>query len=417
MFALDRKTFDHFNEGAPRWLANRRNEAFELFSEAQMPTGAEESWRYVEVEGDLHKAELATGEAASLPSGAFVEAFADVSASARVVDGRVSYLQGEHVARLSDRFRDEDLAPVYGSLIEPDRDIFASAHLAFATDGVHVRIPRGHETKAPIVIEVQATEGVSFPHLLVEVGENAGAQVVVVYRSLETADPIVVPGVELIVGDGARLGYLSVQDFSQQTTVVIHERAKVGRDATLSLGEVGLGGRLGRLDLGALLEGAGSRIEVVGLYFGEGEQTLDYRLVITHRGRNTRSDVFLKGAVEDYSQSVFTGLLTIEKDAVRSEAYETNRNLVLSEHAKAHSVPNLEIKCNDVMCGHASSVGPLDEEHLYYVQSRGLTRTRAERLLVRGFFREVIERLPIHGADDPLEAAVNDRFVRTQEAV
>jgi Fe-S cluster assembly protein SufD len=171
---------------------------------------------------------------------------------------------------------------------------------------------------------------------------------------------------------------------------------------------------LARLDLGVDLVGDGSSSEVVGLYFGEGSQTLDYRMVIDHQGRNTTSDVFLKGAVEDDAQSVFTGLLRIEKEATRTSTFETNRNLVLSENAKAQSVPNLEILCNDVMCGHASSVGPLEQEHLYYLQSRGLSRERAERLLIRGFFTEVIDRLPVEGLAEPVSDEVFRRFVTAQ---
>jgi Fe-S cluster assembly protein SufD len=189
----------------------------------------------------------------------------------------------------------------------------------------------------------------------------------------------------------------------------------LGRDATSRIGEVGLGGKLARLDLGVSLVGNGSSSEVVGLYFGEGDQTLDYRVVIDHEGKNTTSDVFLKGAVEDDAQSVFTGLLRIEKDATRTSTFETNRNLVLSENAKAQSVPNLEILCNDVICGHASSVGPLEREHLYYLQSRGLTRERAERLLIKGFFQEVIDRLPIEGLEAPVSEEVFRRFVTAQE--
>jgi Fe-S cluster assembly protein SufD len=154
---------------------------------------------------------------------------------------------------------------------------------------------------------------------------------------------------------------------------------------------------------------------MVGLYFGEGSQTLDYRMLINHSGRNTSSDVFLKGAVEDDAQSVFTGLLRIEKDARRTSTFETNRNLVLSENAKAHSVPNLEILCDDVICGHASSVGPLEEDHLYYLQSRGLSKDRAERLLIKGFFQEVIDRLPIEGLEGPVSEEVFRRFVQAQK--
>ncbi len=172
---------------------------------------------------------------------------------------------------------------------------------------------------------------------------------------------------------------------------------------------------MGRLDLGVELLGDGCSSEVVGLYFGEGSQTLDYRMLINHVGRSTSSDVFLKGAVEDDAESVFSGLLRIEKDAQKTSTFETNRNLVLSENAKAHSVPNLEILCDDVICGHGSSVGPLEEDHLYYLRSRGLSQERAERLLIKGFFQEVIDRLPITGLEEPISTEVFRRFVDAQE--
>jgi Fe-S cluster assembly protein SufD len=205
-----------------------------------------------------------------------------------------------------------------------------------------------------------------------------------------------------------------VQNLDHAGSNVVHQRVRIGRDGTSRIGEVGLGGDLVRLDLAVSLEGDGASSEVVGLYFGEGSQTLDYRMVVNHSGRNTTSDVFLKGALEDDSQSVFTGLLRIEKDARKTSTFETNRNLVLSENAKAHSVPNLEILCDDVVCGHASSVGPLDEGLLYYLQSRGLRKQRAERLLIRGFFTEVIDRLPIDGIAKPVSDEVFSRFVQAQ---
>jgi Fe-S cluster assembly protein SufD len=224
-----------------------------------------------------------------------------------------------------------------------------------------------------------------------------------------------VPEVDLSIGDGARLRYLTVQGLDHAANIVVHQRVHLGRDSTSRVGEVGLGAGLGRLDIGVDLVGDGASSEIVGLYFGEKNQTLDYRMVVTHQGKRTTSDVFLKGAVEDDAQSVFTGLLRIEKGATRTSTFETNRNLVLSENAKAQSVPNLEILCDDVICGHASSVGPLEQDHLYYLQSRGLRRQRAERLLIRGFFQEVIDRLPIAGIGKPVSDEVFSRFISAQE--
>ncbi len=135
-----------------------------------------------------------------------------------------------------------------------------------------------------------------------------------------------------------------------------------------------------------------------------------------HVGLNTHSDMFLKGAVEDEALSVFTGLIRIEESAQRTDAFQTNRNLILSEGAAAQSVPNLEILANDVRCGHGSTVGPLDAEQRYYLMSRGLDDARADRLQVRGFFEEVLGRFPVAGVAGPVRGWINDKYVRAQAA-
>ncbi|MYA38853.1 MAG: Fe-S cluster assembly protein SufD, partial [Acidimicrobiia bacterium] len=302
-------------------------------------------------------------------------------------------------------------------LLTPDTDKFAAAALAFASDGISLRIPRNRAVEAPFVIDVQSTlpDTVTFPSLDIRAEENSEATVVVLMRSPDSVAGVMVPNLQATVGDGARLSVTTVGIMGSEGVTIMHHRSRIGRDATFRAGEIGLGGRLARMDLRTTLEGAGGSVEVVGLYFGEMEQVLDYRLVVNHVGRSTSSDVFLKGAVEDQAQSVFTGLLRIEEDAVGTSAFETNRNLVLSDGAKANSVPNLEILCNDIICGHGSSVGPLETEPMYYLMSRGLSKERAERVLVRGFFEEAIDRLPLDDLDEPARRAVNRRFAEAQE--
>jgi Fe-S cluster assembly protein SufD len=389
--------------------------AYEVFTRLSEPTGAEEDWRYVDFDLSFDELTPVYVPGPPLGSGPFVSSLPQRSGHVLIVDGSILEATSE-VARVT-RFTELDDDPLASSLLPVDHNKLAAAHAAFASDGLLIELDRGVTMDTPLVVEIHgATEGsASFPHLLVRVGENAEARIVVEYRSAEGASLLIVPKVDLEVGDGARLRFVSVQSLDHAATSVVHQRVVLGRDATSRIGEVGLGGKLGRLDLGVNLTGNGSSSEVVGLYFGEGDQTLDYRMVINHEGKNTTSDVFLKGAVEDDAQSVFTGLLRIEKDATRTSTFETNRNLVLSENAKAQSVPNLEILCNDVICGHASSVGPLERDHLYYLQSRGLSRERAERLLIRGFFQEVIDRLPVEGLEEPVSEEVFRRFVAAQE--
>ena len=164
------------------------------------------------------------------------------------------------------------------------------------------------------------------------------------------------------------------------------------------------------------MQGTGSVADVVGAYFGEEQQTLDYRYFMRHIGTNTRSDMFLKGAVEDEARSVFTGMIRIEETGQKTEAFQTNRNLILSDGASAQSVPNLEILANDVKCGHGSTVGPLDANQRYYLMTRGLGPARADRLQVHGFFEEALVKLPEPEIAGPVRDWINDKFVAAQDA-
>lgn len=385
--------------------------AFEVFEALEEPTGAEEDWRYVDY--DMPFTSLSpVGEVSDpLSPGVFIESLQSTSGHVVIVDGQVVQADsdGARLTRMAE-------APEQSTVVPADHNKLAAAHTAFANDGIFIEVPDGQAVEAPLVVEVQGVAGdvASFPHIQVSVGSSAEAKVLLVYRSAEDKRLLMVPEVDLRVSDGGNLSFVAVQNLDHAASNVVHQRVRIGRDANSKVGEVGLGADLARLDLVVNLEGDGAFSDVSGLYFGEGKQRLDYRMVVNHIGRNTSSDVFLKGALEDDAQSVFTGLLRIEKDAQKTSTFETNRNLVLSENAKAHSVPNLEILCDDVVCGHASSVGPLEKEHLYYLQSRGLRRERAERLLIRGFFTEVIDRLPIEGIAEPVSSEVFRRFLQAQ---
>jgi Fe-S cluster assembly protein SufD len=396
--SLARHTVDDLNASVP---LPGRDEAFANFEQLPVPGPADEAWRYVEADIDLAALDLAERPGEPLGSDPFLQAITP-SGQARLVDGFAmsdpdGYLRPE-----------VDLL----GLIPSSWDKFAAAHQAFTRGGVSVNVPDRRNTEGPLLIDVQAvTDGlISFPHIAIRLGTDAEAEVVLFYRGRSGIEGALVPQVEIDLADNARLRLLAVQELPLTVSGIIQQRARLGRDASLRFGEVGLGASLGRLDLMIELEGQGAAAEIVGLFFGHQEQVLDYRMLLNHRGPRTTSEVLLKGAVEDSAQSIFSGLVRIEKPAIGASAFETNRNLVLSPEAKAHSVPNLEILCDDVMCGHGSSVGPLEEEHLYYLQSRGLSRSRAERLLVRGFFRQVIDRLPLPGLEAPLQDILQRRF-------
>ncbi len=416
-FTLDRAANQALASGLSVSRAERLIAAYEVFEATPMPHPKDEAWKYLELNADLADMALAHDHGTPLPAGAFLSALTERSGTVAIVDGaviEVSASDSVTIERLGD-LDDESHDRIF-NLFEADRDKFAAGRAAFGTDGVRIRIAAGVEITEPVVIDLQSTqEGASFPIVSVEAGANSGSSIVVIYRSAPGVKAVISPQIGLHAADGARIRFVGVQTFDLAATAVVHQRVILDRDSTVQLGEVGLGGHLGRLDLVVDHIGDGCSSEVVGVYFGEQDQTLDYRMLLHHRGKRTSSNVLLKGAVEDQAQSVFVGLLKIDKDATRTSAFETNRNLVLSEDAKAHSVPNLEIECDDVICGHGSSVGPLEEEHRYYLMSRGIPRDRAEQMLIRGFFQEIIDRLPVPGLEGPVADEVFGRFVAAQK--
>ncbi|MGH8959492.1 MAG: Fe-S cluster assembly protein SufD [Acidimicrobiia bacterium] len=383
-----------------------RQKAFREFEGLPVPGPTDEAWRYVDRAIDLQSVSLVSEPGNQLAADEILAAL-EPSQHLVIVDGRIVEVAGEGFGVQATKLLD---------LVPPGTDKLAAAHRAFVDAGVSVVLPGGKSTKAPVLIELQTTakNTISFPHVTIEIGEDAEAEVIVAYRSLEGARAISVPQVEIDIAQSGRLRLLALQEMSLDSINVVQLRARLGRDATLRLGEVGLGGDLARLDMAVDLDGQGSSADIVGVFFGHREQVLDYRMVLNHRGPKSTSNVLLKGAVEDASQSVFSGLVRIEKPAIGASAFETNRNLVLSPDAKANSIPNLEILCDDVICGHGSSVGPLEEEHLYYLGSRGIAPERAERLLVRGFFQEVLDRLPVSGMENALAEILERRFIRGQ---
>ena len=420
MLPLDKGTVDRLAAGSPDWVSGKRAEGFELFQQLSMPDPRQEEWRYVDIDFDLADFGLPPepGEAIGLDEG-FDRVFGDVAGTATVVDGHcVAVESAGRATFVSSRQADADheavASKVYGTGLPPDMDRFSAAHHAYGGDGVFLHVPANTTIDVPFVVDVQATrEGsVSFPRVTVSIEENAEAAVVIHYRSAE-GSMLVVPQIEADVS--GRLRLTAVQEWGEATVAVSQLRMAAARDSSVHLGEVGLGGAMARLHLTMDLNGRGSYGEVSGLYFGDGEQVLDYRAFMNHRAPNTSSDMFLKGAVEDEADSVFTGLIRIEPEAQQTNAYQTNRNLVLSDGAEAQSVPNLEILANDVRCGHGSTVGPLDEEQRYYLMSRGLERSRADRLQVRGFFEEAIRRLPTGELAPPVRERVNAKYISAQE--
>ena len=267
-------------------------------------------------------------------------------------------------------------------------------------------VPRGVAASRPSTVSVRGDDpaGAAFGHLVIEAGPQAQATVVLDYTGSATyAD-----NVELIVGDGAQLTVVSVQGWDGDAVHLSHHQAQVGRDARLVHTAVTLGGSVVRLAPSVGYTGPGGDAELRGLYFADAGQHLEHRLFVDHSERNCRSRVSYKGALQgDGAHAVWIGDVAIRADATGTDTYEYNRNLVLSDGTRVDSVPNLEILTGEVAgAGHASASGRLEDHHLFYLMARGIPYAEARRLVIRGFFGELIETIEIPELRDRITAAV-----------
>jgi Fe-S cluster assembly protein SufD len=292
-------------------------------------------------------------------------------------------------------------------------DVFHELNNAFM-DAVVVSVPAGRALSEPIVITHHIdTPGIAcFPRLIIDAAADSEVTVVEQFISPDGIRSLVVPRLEVEAAQAARVRYLGINLLGSSTWMLGHQRSIGQRDSTTLLSTVALGGDYARMRTEAHLTGQGGTTRQIALYYADGNQMHDFRTLQDHVAPKTNSDLLFKGAVQDHARSVYTGLIKIRHDARGSAAFQTNRNLTLSEGAWAESVPNLEIETNDVKCSHASTVGPIDEEQRFYLESRGIPPEIAERLVVLGFFDEVLDQLPVGPLATRLRAAVSTKLER-----
>jgi Fe-S cluster assembly protein SufD len=406
----------------PAWMKQRRADALARFEAAELPTEAEEVWRYSRID-DLDLASyrpVAPADAVTrLPAAvsAVVDAVGPRSGLLVLRDGRVAHSEVRSELAAQGVVLDgllqgashggaELLGAVAGS-----PDAFVELATAFLAEAALVRVPPKVELDAPLVVVHwhDTDRGAGFPRTVVQVGESGQAGVVEVVGSGDVA-ALVAPVVELDIADAARLSYLGVQELGRRVWQVAYQASRVGRDASLTSFTASLGGAYARLRTDSRLTGQGGSTQLMAAFFGDGDQMHDFRTLQDHDAPRTTSDLLFKGAVRNRARSVYSGLIRVRKGAHGSNAFQTNRNLVLSEGAHADSVPNLEIEENDVRCSHASTVGPIDDEQRYYLESRGVPPAAADRLIVSGFFGDILDRAPALGLRAYLRRAVADRL-------
>jgi Fe-S cluster assembly protein SufD len=361
-------------------------ELLDQLASVSLPTADEEIWRYSRI-GELDLTRYVPGSVVT------------------TVDGPDDLV----VAALDTAGLDEGLTDA--------ADVFAELNDAFMAP-LTIRVPRHRVVEAPIVVthvvagglDASGAAGVVFPRLVVEAGEASSVTVVERFVSGTPGPALVVPVLQVQAAQAARVEYLAADELGTDVWKIGHQRALGDRDSTTLLASVALGAAYGRVRTEARLVGQGGTTRQVAIYFAADEQMHDFRTIQDHDAPHTSSDLLFKGAVQDTARSVYTGLIRIREHARGTAAFQTNRTLTLSEGAWAESVPNLDIRTNDVSCSHASTVGPIDDDQRFYLESRGVPPEVAERLVVLGFFDEVIEQLPAGAVAAELRRAVADKL-------
>jgi Fe-S cluster assembly protein SufD len=387
-----------FADSATSFIAERpdadaRQRAWSAFEVAGLPTTSDEVWRYAPLKEFVLDNFEVGGEPTSRTDSAFAQQLCDrAGLVVRVVDGFcVSTGQGVEgvkveIVESSTSLAGESLASRYES------DTFAILNGALAPATTVITVAPDTNVAEPIVVLNVSNATSSFSRTQIVLGRGASATIVEYFEG--GVDALVVPLSEYQVDDNASLQLITYQRLDQSAWHVARTTGFLARDARLRQAVVGIGAHYNRSRNDAEMRGAGSENELRTTFLGSGDQVHDFRTHQMHTGARSRSTLLSKGAVADRSLSVYTGLIEIEKGAKRTDARQTNHNLLLSPAAHADSVPNLDIRENDVMCAHASSVGPLDELQRWYLESRGVSRADAERLMIQGFFYEMLANLP-----------------------
>ncbi len=304
-------------------------------------------------------------------------------------------------------------APVRGEVFRPE-DLPSALAWKNGADALHVRIPRDAELDEPVRIDLTGTGGHAQAHLIVEAMPNSRATVLLYHSG--TAH--YAQNVEIVVRDGARLTLVSVQRWDDDAVHVAAHQARVDRDASLTHVVVSLGGGVVRVNPSVELAGPGADGKLFGLSFADAGQHLESQVYLHHKGPHTVGDVLYKGALQGRdAHSVWIGDVLIGPDAVGTDSYEANRNLVLTDGARADSIPNLEIETGDIVgAGHASATGRFDDEQLFYLQARGIAEDEARRLVVLGFLTEIAQKTGIPALEDELIVAIEAELAQGAEA-
>lgn len=422
------------SKNEPAWMRDKRRAAWQLSRELPMPTDTDEAWRRTDLRG------LDLGQYAAMPSQA--ETVSDreqlpaylaphLAMPETTVGGVMVHQDGSALWQTLEAdlaaqgviFCDLDTAvQQHAALVEEhfmteavpvDTDAFTALHGALWQGGVFLYVPKGVQVQVPLqaLTAHAAASGMVQPHLLLVADAQSDVTLVDEQVSQSTDLAGFHNGVvELYLKRGARATYLQIQNWSRRVWGISHQRAVLDADSQLHWAAAGLGSRLHWTAQDVWLRAPGGNSKLFGLTFADGRQHLDFQTRQDHTAPHTESDLLFKGVVLDRARTVFRGVLHLRKEAQQTNAYQATHSLLLSPRARADALPILEIEADDVRCKHGSTTGRVDEEQIFYLMSRGLSRQDAQRLIVQGFFETVITEFPVEGVQEKIRLAVEDRI-------
>ena len=423
--AFDSAAFDSFlaaRSDEPGWLHQLRREAHAQFSTLVGTELDREEYRRLRIDDhDLGRYALPTESRSGFPTllqsaeefagrivhggagGEVTQPLADDYAAKGVLFGDLVSLVAEH-----DHLRDRLF-----SAVSPMADRFAALHAAFLTGGTLLYVPRNVELDRPLhsLIGLGESNAADFSHTLVVLEDGATATLL---EETASTDPkargLHCGAVELIVGDGARLRYVQLQNWGERVEHFAHQCGRVGRDGSLQWTVGGLGARFAHIHQDVHLDGPGSEAQVNGVTFTTGRQTLSYYTQQTHHAPHTHSDLLYKQVCQDRSRAVWRGMIRVDQVAQQTDGYQRNDALMLDDDCRVDAIPGLEIEADDVRCTHGATVGQVDEEQTFYAMCRGIERREAMHMIVEGFLAEVQDRIPVESVRETLSAAVGRKL-------
>jgi Fe-S cluster assembly protein SufD len=394
------------------WLKERRDEARAVYERTPLPTLRDEHWRYTSLRGidfDAFRAAPAAGTAEAptllggLETSGELHQDGDTITALRAPEGIV-------LASLEEAAdRGEDVVVRHlGSLVPAD-DRFTAENAARFAGGALVHVPAGVTVDRPVRLTFAIPEDGARTTFRILVVAETGSRVTIVEEHGGGAAGYLNGVTEIVIGEGAQVDYVRTQDLHPATVHFTTARAEIARDAELRWTTIDLGGRIGKARMESRLSGPGSAVRVTGLYALDGDQHLDLDTTQEHAAPHATSDLAFKGVLQGHGRSVWRGIIRVDEGAQKTDAFQENRNMLLSPEAHADSIPGLEILANDVRCTHAATVGQVDRELLFFLMARGLDRLEATRLIVQGFFADALERVADDAVRERLEQALTAR--------